>query len=513
MVSTQITKKSLIIRFLSKVKLIIENNPVLWYSIFAVIGCLLLNLGIFKDYAFRDAHEYIWTANNSPVFKNEFVEGGRFLLGLICQFVYGNLSDSITDLKWIRLFSLITSVIFSTQIFSFLIKQKLKIYESAVFSFLILTIPSFTVYIGWTATHEIPFILCLTFFAGVILQKAIDKKENIILNYSIALLIVSICLCIYQPAVTAFLLPFVFSIILNKKIFLNKIIVLLIFLGIAFIIYYFIFKLSLIWYNLEPSKRSEIEFLKLPVNIIIFYLKEMRMLFYGNGILILPKLFFTFGVFSFFGFLFLIYQKRKIIPQFFLFVSFLILIFPLSYAPNLLSSTSYICSRTIAPAAIIVLFYQFLFFRKLCLKNKIFKLPTLILVLTSIIFSSINQNIYIAKIQNKEYNSIKKAFNNIALDNRKKIIIIKPKEDFLQEFKFYKHIYADEFVQVSSSRIWVPEPMFKQILKERLDSLGLKKNYFFPNDIKVLDAKDAYKNENAIIINLIDILKDEFRKN
>ena len=46
---------------------------------------------------------------------------------------------------------------------------------------LILTIPSFTVYIGWTATHEIPLVLNLSFFAGLMLLKVLDKKENVIL--------------------------------------------------------------------------------------------------------------------------------------------------------------------------------------------------------------------------------------------------------------------------------------------------------------------------------------------
>ncbi len=499
-------------KVLKKTKLIIDSNPILIYGIFALITCILLNFGIFKDYAFRDAHEYIWTADNSLIFKNEFIQGGRFLLGIICEFVYGYLCDSISDLKWIRLFSLITSVIFSIQIFSFLLKEKLKVYESALFSFLILTIPSFTVYIGWTATHEIPLILNLSFFAGLLLLKALDKK-NIYLNYLIALLLVLVSLCIYQPAATAFLIPFIFSTVLTKKLSIKKIISLLIFLVIAFTLYFFIFKLSLNWYHLEPTKRSEIEIIKLPLNIIIFYLKEMRMLLYGNGILISPILFFIIGAFSFLGFFYSIYQKRVKTLHFFLFISFLILVFPLSYAPNILSSTNYVCSRTIATAAIILLFYQFIFLRELRLKNASLKYPILILTLITIILSSINQNIYIAKIQNKEYNAIKRAFNKVPLNSNKKIIIIKPKEDFLQEFKFYKRIYADEFAQVSSSRIWVPKPMFNQILKERLDSLGLKKDYFLGDNIEVFNTEDKYDDDNAIVINLIDVLKNEFSKN
>lgn len=503
----------MIIKLINKTKVIIENKPISSYFVFALISSIILNFGIFKDYAFRDAYEYIWTAKNSHTFMNEFVQGGRFLLGIICKIVYGYLCDSISDLKWVRLFSLVTSVIFSTQIFSFLLKQKLKIYETVLFSFLILTIPSFTVYIGWTATHEIPLILNIAFYSGLLLLKVPDKKKNVILIYLFALFLILICLCIYQPAATAVIIPFVLSVVISKNFVLKKAIKFIAFLGIAFIFYFLIFKLSLNWFGLEPTKRAEVEILKIPFNVILFYLKEMRTLLYGSGILIFPALFFMIGAFSFFGFFYSIFQKRTNISQFFLFMPFLILVFPLSYAPNILSSANYLCARTIAPAAVLLFFYQFIFLRELCIKKNLFKLPVLILAITIIIISSLNQNIYIAKIQNKEYLAIKKAYNNISLDDRKKIIIIKPNENFLQEFKFYKRIYADEFAQVSSSRSWVPKPMFNQILKERLDALGIKKSDFSPNDIEVYGAQEKYEENNTIVINLIEILKNEFEQN
>jgi hypothetical protein len=488
---------------------VLNKYPVIIYSISALITCLLLNLGIFKDYAFRDAQEYIWTANKSAVFNNEFIQGGRFLLGLICEFVYGHLCTTISDLKWVRLFSLVVSVVFSTQVFSFLLKQKLKVYESALFSFLILTIPSFTVFIGWTATHEVPVVLNLSFLAGLILL----KTHNKILNYFVAFILILICLCIYQPAATAFLIPFLITSIIAKEISLKKIISLVVFLGICFIAYFFIFKLSLNWYSIEPADRSEIDIIKLPIKVILFYFREVRMLLFGNGILILSPLFFILGIFSFFGFFYSIYKNRSQKQQFIILIAFLLLVLPLSYTPNLLSSGNFICSRAIAPAAIIVLFYQFYFLRELSLRKKTLKTLSLIFVFFGVVVSSINQNIYIAKIQNKEYNAIKKAFNKVPLDNKKKIIIIKPKEDFLQENKFYKRIHADEFSQVSSSRIWVPKPMFYQIRKERLDSLGLESKIVYLNDIEVVDSGDPYNNENSIIINLVDVLKKEFAKN
>lgn len=508
MASAEITYKSILIKFLSKAKLIVENNPILSYSIFAVIGCLLLNLGIFKDYAFLDAHEFIWTADIDSNFKDLFIQGGRFLYGIISEFIYGPLCYSISDLKWVRLFSLLACVIFSIQVFSFILKLKMKIYESALFSFLILTIPSFSVYYSWSATYEIPVVLNISFLAGILLLNACENKIKP-LNYIIAVILVVISLCLYQSAATAFLIPFVFSFVLSKDFSLRKAVTLLVFLGITFILYFIVFKLSLFWYELDPINRTKIDIIKLPLRTIIFYFKEMKILLYGSSFLIFPTLFLIIGAFSFLGFFYLLYQKRTKTNQFFYFISFLILVLPLSYLPNLLSVDNYMCSRTIAPAAILILFYQFYFLIKLSKQNQILKKISLLLGVLLIGFSSINLNFYITEIHHKEYIALKTAFNKVPIDNQKKIIFIKPKNEFLQEFKFYEKEYADEFGHISSSRIWVPEPLFNQIVKERLDSLGLRKGKI-SNKIEVYDLESKFSDANSIIINIIDILKKEF---
>ncbi len=495
-----------------KIKSIIKSKPILSYSIISLIGCLFLNIGIFNDYAFLDANEYIWTAYRDTNFQNEFIQGGRPLLGIICEFLYGAICNTIASLKWVRLFSVIGSVLFSVQIFSFLLKLNMKIYESALFSFLVLTIPSFSVYYSWSATSEIPIILNLNFFAGVILMQALEKNKNIVLNFFVSLAIVIVSLCIYQSAVTAFLIPFVFSFVLVKNFSVKKIISILIFIGISFSIYFIIFKLSLEFYGLKPSNRTNVNLIKLPIRVILFYFREVRMLLKASGILIWPIAFIFVGAFSFLGFFYSLYQKRKETTQFFFFISWLILVLPLTYLPNLISSDNYVCSRTIAPAAILILFYQFNFLRNLSTKNEKTKKLSLVLAVLLITFSSINLNYYMTRIHSKEHRALKMTFNKIPVDNTKRIIFIKPKNEFLQEFSFYKQESADEFGHISSSRVWVPKPLFNQLLKERLDSLGLKSLMLPNNKIEVYDLETKYSDDNSIVINLIDILKDEFSK-
>ncbi|MEN3323031.1 glucosyltransferase domain-containing protein [Mariniflexile soesokkakense] len=502
----------LVSKFIANIKLIIKTKPILAYSIGSLIGCLLLNLGIFKEYAFLDANEYIWTAYKNPKFQNEFIQGGRFLFGIISEFVYGSLCNTIADLKWVRLFALLSCVFFSIQVFTYLLKLTKKVNESALFSFLILTLPSFSTYYSWSCTLEIPVLLCLNFFAGTLLIKAFYSKKHRILYYFVSLLIVVISLCIYQSAITAFLIPIVFSSLINRDFSIKKLISILIFIAISFSIYFIVFKTSLFLYGLEPTNRTKLDLLKLPLKVILFYLRELRLVFKGSGFLVAPIFFLIIGASSFLGFLYLLYQKRSKIPQFYFKVSCLILVLPLSYLPNLLSSQTFVCSRTIAPTAVIVLFYQFCFFYSLSLCKSIFKKLSLTLVLILIICSSINLNYYITRVQNKEHLAIKKAYTNIPLNNTKKIIIIKPKPNFLQDYGFYKQESADEFGHLSSVKPWAPEPLFRQILKERLDSLGLEKEQFEINKIEVYELGEKYNTDNSIVINLIDVLKKEFTK-
>lgn len=496
---------------LNKLDLIIKGQPILVYSITALIACLILNIGIFKDYVFLDANEYLWTASRNKNFLNEFIEGGRLLLGLICKFIYGTLCTNIADLKWVRLISLLGCVLFSIQVFSFLLKLKMKTYESALFAFLILTTPSFSVYYGWSATSEIPFLLSINFFLGVLLMTYFNKKKGS-LYYLIPLLLVVISLFIYQAAITVIIVPFIISSILTRNFSIKKSISLLIFIGLSFSIYFILFKLSLNWYQLEPSNRSNLDLINLPIKLIKFYLRDVPKLLPGSGFLVFPIISLVIGTFCFLGFLYNFYQKRIAIPQFYFCILFLILALPLTYSPNLLSAQDYFCSRTIAPTAIVILFYQFYFLRQISIKNRIFKTLSLSLAFLLMIFASINLNFYKAKVHNKEYNAIKMVFNSIPIDNAKKIIIIKPKYNFLKEYGFYKRGSADEFAKISSTIAWVPVPLFNQIFKERIDSLGLEKNNVQPKKIEVLDFEDEYIDYNSIVINLNDVLKNEFSK-
>ncbi|MCB4799182.1 glucosyltransferase domain-containing protein [Neotamlana laminarinivorans] len=360
---------------------------------------------------------------------------------------------------------------------------------------------------GWTATFQIPLLLSLSFHAGILLLNSFTQNKNYVSNTIIALVLVLFCLCIYQPAATAFLIPITIFTISKKKLLVKHCFYLVAFLFTSLIVYYIIFQLSLKWYNVMPADRTALSLFKIPYKLILFYLRELRMLMYGSGILVLKKLTLIIGIISFLGFFYLLIVKKQHRYKNLKFFLFFSLVLAFSYTPNILSSSYYVCSRVIAPAAIIVLFYQFYFFRHLILKKKLNKKIGVFIALLFIILSSINQNIFISKIQQTEFLAIKESVNQISLENKKDIVIIKPKDSFLIKNKFYKNNYADEFGQVSSSRIWVAKPMFQQLLAERKNETPLKLNY----KISTINEEINKPVKDSIIIDLRYVLKNAFK--
>ncbi len=495
---------------LTKLKYFISKNPLWFFSFISLALTLILNHGIFSNYIFLDATEYIWTASRIENFENEFIQGGRPLLAIYCKFLYGTFCNTISDLKWARLFSLVCGVLFSIQIFSFLIKLKMKIFEAAIFAFLVLTLPSFSVYFSWSATSEIPFLLNINFFAGVILLKNIRHEKNQVLYYLIPLIIIVTSLCIYQSSITAFLIPLVIYFIITNNFTYKTIVVILLFMAISLLLYYIIFKYSLSYYQLEPTGRTQLDLLELPKKIVVFYLREIRVLTQGSGLLVAPILFFIIGTIGFLGFVYKLYTSNEKNRKSYIFIGCIILVLPLSYLPNLLSGQNYFCSRAIAPTAILILFYQFLFFRQISIKNTTLKKLSLALVVLTIILSSINLNYYITTIQIKEYNALKTAFLNIPKNN-KAIILVQPDNDFLQKHDFYKNRFADEFGSITSPRSWGPSNLFKQVWKEHDEKLKIPQTAF--KNISVVQHNEKIEDNEAVVIDIVEILKEEFSKN
>lgn len=485
-----------------------KRNLAFLYYINALVICLVLNIGILKDYIFLDANEYLYTATRNPNFHDEFIQGGRPLLGYWCEFIYGYLCNTVADLKWLRLFALVVSVLFSTQLFCFLLKLKLKVFEAAIFSILVLSLPSFTVYFSWSATAEIPILLILNFYSGQLLLKALNKKG--LLNYIIPFTIVLASLLVYQSVVMVFLLPFVFTVIINKEIDFKKPFYIILFTLVCFIFYYALFKTLLNISDLEATNRSSLALLDLPKKIIKFHGIELITLLKGSGFLILSIVSFIIGFIAFIGFFSTLQRKTK---EHFVHVILLAAFLIFSYAPNILSGQSYFSLRTIAPTAILVLFYQFYYIIQVSKKKPIAKKLLLTIPISLLIFSAYNSKYYITDIQSREYEVVKNAFLEIDINKTKQITVIRPEYGFLQKNRVLKNGFSGEFGNLSSVKDWATPHLFCQVTWEASESTDKATEIFSPKNITVLTKeKDNYP-EGTTVINLVEIFKKAFVKN
>jgi hypothetical protein len=450
------------------------------YILFASIFSYALYFSIFKDYVFSDAYESLWTGSTSDSYLNAFIVGGRPLYGYLSVWLLGDVIESYEGLKWLRMFSGFMSVLFSAQIFHFLLKKlDWQKYEAALFSVLVLCVPSFTLYFGWSITYEVPIALSLSFLAGVLLYSVIVTNKGFVWRLVVGVMLVLSSLCLYQAAAMAFLIPFVFHFVCKKDFNWKYVIYLAALFVISFVSYYFLFKYSLTAFELKGTPRSQLDWVGFVKRFFGFYNKELSPIIVGSGIILYQ------GFFKFFGYLlilafvsllaYFVYDKRI---HWLVFV-FLILAMPLSYLPNLLSVDRWISSRTMAPIAIIVLFYQFYFLRHF-VSLKIVKYAAMFLAFAFSTAAYYNQNYALAGLQAIEYKTVRPEIEKAIDSGAKRIAIIRPDFDFVWQHRVLKRMYMDEFGIVSNSRDWVPIPLINQVIKEKTGKVELQKSHNHP---------------------------------
>lgn len=480
----------------------------LFYFCIALLVCFGLNLDIFKDYAFLDAYELIYTADRVDNFHSLFIENGRPLYGLWCEYLYGYFFETITELKWPRAFATICCIIFSTQLFKFLTSIGFKTFESAIFALLVLTLPTFTVYFAWSTTSQIPLLLITNFYAGELLLRGFSKEKTLWPLVIISLLLVLTSMFLYQSTATTFILPFLIKTIKTNDFNLKVVKKFIAFTFVCYLLYYLLFKLTIVVSGLEAANRTSPNLLIFIKKIIKFFLFELRTLVKSSGFLLFPKLAFATGIISFFGF-FIIKIKQNISLYFSI---SLVLILLFCYSPYLLSSQNYFSLRTISTTAVVVLFYQFYFIRHLVLKFEKLKFGVPFLAITLLILSFFNQRKYVAGLQHKEYAILKKAFEDFDINNVDKLTVIIPKHEHLQQYGNLKNGFSDEFGHLSSARDWAPNHLFSQIKWEQKKS-KTKEEVFPVRNIIVLKTDDTLKNYDLDnTINLEALFEAKFPK-
>lgn len=500
-----------------------KNHP--FTTFFTLTACIAVcvNHSIFLDYGFSDAYEFVWSGANKANFTDVFYQNGRFVTGWINVFLYKEVIQNISDLKFLRGVSLLLCVFLNYHLFWFMIKRlNWKTFNALLVTISFLFMPSYTVYMGWSATWLVPLAIELSFFSGILLFDVLIKNKDAKFRIPISFVLLIISLAIYQPTLTAVLIPFVFYYTTNRILTVKPIIVLTLLVGTAVMCYFLLFKYMLFIYQLEPLDRTTMDFISLPSKMIEFFSKELDPAYRSSWLLLLPRTGYRFGLIVFICFFIILISKVVKGKLSWLNLMFLVMVLPFSFFVNLLSSEGWTSSRTIAVPGIIVLFYQMYFVITLVDNKKYERYILGGLVVFLGIGAFYNQNYALAGLQAKEYQIVTNKIKKIISENKGETIIIQyPEYYFAKDLGLVKNTYSDEFGVFSMGVEWAIVPFFNQIVKEELGQTIYVKgiNSDIPSNtfpLKIYPSSEidsVFTSKNASIIDVEDLLREALKKN
>jgi len=316
----------------------------------------------YSEYLYTDESVQLWLyKKGSGVHMS--IPHGRYITDILYQWLFGK-ANTVHDVRFIRLFSFF-GWIFCIPVWYFIIKKivtRERLHEILSFFsvlYLICT-PSFSIYVSWASCLELFIANTAGLLSGYILYSSIRQENEKIyippLAIACSVLFGVISLFTYQNGFGCFLLPFLLHLITKPKNFK------IIFFGIAgclfiYVIYYFLFKLSLQINHIEAISRTEISINVFPK--IRFFFRPLATAFHFTylfneksimGFIIYLIIFFSWAVIDFYQFTALSVANRLKI------LALTILMLILIYLPSLIVKENYFPNRTLLALDMGVLF-------------------------------------------------------------------------------------------------------------------------------------------------------------
>jgi hypothetical protein len=445
----------------------------------AILASLLIYYPVFfADYAFTDEAHQLWYNNDGSNFIM-FLNQGRLITGWLIDGAFGNM-DSVSDIKWLRIFSFATMILFIVlyAVLSRKLFNDLKI-DRKVWALSVVFIPcslSAAIYIGWASCAEIFLGTLAAFLSGYFLFKKVNTKENYLqvstFTLVISLFFALISLFTYQTAFGFFLLPFFLYFIKNKSAKIDRTIIIGVGFYIAcYVVYYFLFKYSLKVYNVPPSTRASINID--PLGKLSFFFsyplaQAFSFNFLYNARSILSQIFYPLVILFWIFSLFVQIGKKnvgKIIGH--LLICFALLI--LTYLPLMISVESFASYRTMFAL-------NFLVFVMICdLLISFFKpgkISSIVAGVAGVLFCAValyNYHFNFSKPVEKEYAALRTYFMDNYQEGTEAIFFVRPPVNLFKP-AFGVNYYTDEFGYPSTEKDWTPEPLVKQLIYEKMKS-------------------------------------------
>lgn len=452
--------------------------------LFTIIGIAILASFLiyypvfFAEYAFTDEAHQLWYNNDGSNFIM-FLNQGRLITGWLIDGAFGNM-DSVSDIKWLRIFSFATMIVFIV-LFAVLSKKlfdDLNI-DRKVWALSVVFIPcslSAAIYVGWASCAEIFLATLAAFLSGYFLFIKVNSKETY-LKISTLTLVVSLffamcSLFTYQTAFGFFLLPFFLYFIKNKTAKIDRTIIIGAgFYFVCYIVYYFLFKYSLKVYNVPPSTRATINID--PLGKLSFFFsyplaQAFSFNFLYNARSVLSQVFYPVVILLWLISLFVQIGKKnagKIIGHMLICFSLLIL----AYLPLMISIESFASYRTMFALNFLV-FVMVCDFMILFFKSK--RTRSIVTLAAGFIFCAVafyNYHINFSKPVEKEYVALSSYFMDNYKEGTETIFFVRPPVNLFKP-AFGVNYYTDEFGYPSTEKDWTGEPLMKQLLYEKTKS-------------------------------------------
>ena len=331
--------------------------------LFTYLPLAIANFGYFDDY-------FVLNKITHKTILIQSIQGGRILSGFIEQYLF-SLFNSIYNLKYIRLISIILISFSSVIFYKFLVKAGFRKKSSAVFSLLTAFTPSMQIYASWAVLSSAPLSIILSTVAAFSFFKFKNFKLFILRS-----ILIWLSLLIYQPSAMIYfaLIPIIiYSQLMNNRenLHIAKATVYYVFSGIfGCALAYLTLKLVPI-FGIHMSTRAAL--------VTKFYPKLIWFiqfpLIHSTNLLMLQNRYITPVAFILLFIVLIFISKKARNP---LFVSSYLYSVPLSYLPNLVVAENWDSNRTLIGLYVIWCGILFLIIENFAKK---FKFNTVILVI------------------------------------------------------------------------------------------------------------------------------------
>lgn len=317
------------------------KRPSVQSLIYISIILFVLMFLVFCDYFSLDEPNMLWRLKSGTGWNdcfNQYVSEGRPIFGFF-QLGALQIADTLANLKYFRIISVIVSSLFCLLIFYYLQKKGLHTISSFLVAVMVFALPGFSEFISWAQLYLLHLSTILSFIAGILVVEVFAKhldekelpksKENIYIFFAIVLQLVS--LFNYQPLALAFVIPAFILLILKPEIPAKKRIKFFLWISFFFIlsmgIYYQFFKSVLHSFNVEMISRGDIGGFDPTKKVLWFFsilaeASKLHLLLFKNSLIA--------NIFSmlFIGFLIRDVFKKRFLDLVLLFCFSVLLFFP-----------------------------------------------------------------------------------------------------------------------------------------------------------------------------------------